>query len=121
VRLTILNSDRIVRQRLGRAPWRVTFRLHLRSAEDLAALDAMQGERTTLWYRWGMTGGAGGVHERILGVDYLRLDDTVLVEMSERVLQIGGGAECTATFERDYVAAEGRVFGPYPPAPDPEG
>ncbi len=97
---TIPNSDRVITQRSGRTPYQATFRLWFDDSAHLSALDAMAGYRASLWYVWGITVQMGGVLDSIAGVDYLRLDDVLLVNVDTDDVNPNGTAEATVTFQK---------------------
>jgi hypothetical protein len=107
----IANSDRQVTQRHGRTPWSITIKLWFGHPDDLEAMDALQDQRATLRYLYGLTKRAGGTPETILGTRYLALPNTMLISL-EPLDHDGvatGPREAMATFRRAYSG--GDTFG----------
>ena len=99
--LPILGSGRVVTQRGQRVPYEIALRLWFADREALEAMDALQGERATLWYSWKIgTKRLDGTLDHIAGVDYLRLDDVRLLRLEDDAIAIDGTAEATATFQK---------------------
>ncbi len=98
--LEVANSDRTITQVHGRNPWEITLRLLLDSATELELLDGVQGQRATLRILAGTTRTAGGTVETLLGVRYLNLPETLLMEVGEVTRYPAGQRTCDATFQR---------------------
>lgn len=113
-------AARRVYQRLGRAPWRVAWRLSFTGRADLARLDALTGTRATLRYVANVTEEFDGATEVITGVRYLVLPETILVALTDRAVAVDGSCDATATFERPYVAPVIPEPQPWPEPPDPD-
>lgn len=99
----VYNSNTHQVQMHGREMWRVSLRLMFESVEELEFFDAFVGSSATLRYRAGLGKKVGGVRESIHGVDYLKLENTILSDVSDERYEIDGPCEVTATFERGVV------------------
>ncbi len=103
--LEVANSDRTITQVHGRNPWEITLRLLLDSATELELLDGVQGQRATLRILAGTTRTAGGTVETLLGIRYLKLPETLLMEVGEVMRYPSGQRTAEATFQRAGVSS----------------
>jgi hypothetical protein len=117
--LRIHHSNDTVRQRHGRDPWTVTWRLAFDHQGDWERLDALVDHAATLRYRAGLTPNLDGQVEALGGVQYLVLPNTTLDDLTDPVMDIGGGYEARATFSRTYVAPTFPEPPPWPAPPHP--
>ncbi len=96
----IPHSDRTVTQFRGRSPMEITFRLWLETIDDLDFLDGLLGTRQTLRYVAGITKKMNGTIETLGDTKYLNLPNTMLLDLGEPSIQVGGVSEVDATFQR---------------------
>lgn len=101
-RISIPNSNVTITQYRGREPWEVQMRLLFANFDDLDLMDSQVGRTNTLRYMWGISKRVGGVKEYLDGQAYLRLDDTLLLGLSDEVYEVDETCEATATFSRIY-------------------
>jgi hypothetical protein len=81
------------------------MRLFFGNFDALDQMDSQVGRTATLRYMWGVSKRVGGVKEYLAGQAYLRLDDTILLGLSDEVYEVDETCEATATFARDYREA----------------
>lgn len=96
----VANSDRTITQVNGRDPWTITLSLEFERVADLELLDGLQGQRATLRYIAGITKTVGGTVETLQGTRYLTLPDTLLLGITNDVIEVDGTCTCDATFQR---------------------
>lgn len=104
------HSDRTITQHGGRDPWTVTFRLWFASVDDLELLDSLQGSRSTLRYRAGLTRRVGGTVSMLGDVAYLVLPETLLMSVGDAAIEVNGACEAPVTFQR---AGDGSAYYEY--------
>lgn len=101
----IPHSDRTTTQYLGRDPWTITLRCHFRDVAHLELLDGVQGARATLRIKAGLTRTAGGTIQTLQDVQYLVLPETLLLSLTNAVIDLTGYCEADATFQRPATAS----------------
>ncbi len=111
--MDVANSDRTITQVTGRNPREITLRLLLDSATELELLDGVQGQRATLRILAGTTRTAGGTVETLLGIRYLKLPETLLMEVGEVKRYPSGQRTAEATFQRAGVSGSYYGFAVY--------
>lgn len=95
----ILGSGRMQTQRGPRMPYELAVRLWLPDAREVEELHLMQGREASLWLYWGITKTLGGALESIAGIDYLRLDDVMLLSVQDDGTLEYGVNQVSVTFQ----------------------
>jgi hypothetical protein len=102
---SIPHSDRTTTQYLGRDPWTITLHCYFPTLTNLELLDGVQGARQTLRIKAGLTRTAGGTIETLQDVQYLILPETLLLSISNSMIDLNGFAEADVTFQRPATAS----------------
>lgn len=110
----IHNSNKTVIQYHGRELAMVSLRLWFSSIEQLMRLDDLVGQTSTLRYRAGLGKTVGGYRKAEGGVDYLVLENTTLLSLSDEQYEIDGACEATAVFAREYTSRSTVLPSTYP-------